>query len=103
MGNHSFVLPIIGMHFLRKNELHRERALERRHAVVTVRFEGPDRLIVVPGQIGVSKSDALFVPLSKRVVVLDPETLKPIEASGEFWVSTETFNPFHVIADLRSQ
>jgi len=87
-------------HFLKPDEVRGEHDyLTRPRAVVTVRYEAPNILRVQQYKgIGVVKPDVGMVPVPDRIKVVD-ERGKVIKPSGQFLVSTETFNPYHVVAD----
>jgi hypothetical protein len=58
----------------------------------------PRRLIVEPDILILKARDVALVPLPEDVIVVseDGEVLKP---SWGFWVSVETFDPYHVLTD----
>lgn len=86
-------------HPLRSSEAHRARAIGRPFACVTVKVVGLDVLEVVAGSIAVFKSDALIVELPERFRVLDEEGREiPAGKHRCFWISTESFNPYHLLA-----
>ena len=84
-------------HFLKKEELRRRSALGCTRACVTVKRDG-DRLVVQEG-IGFVEYDAVFAELPSRISVVDKDG-EEIKATGRFLVSTETFDPFHVLVDM---
>jgi len=85
------------MHFLKKKEVFGAAAIARRRACVTVRYE--DGKLLVQDGIAVTKLDAIFVELPERIVVIDSAG-KKVKATGKFLVSTETFNPYHLVVDM---
>jgi hypothetical protein len=87
----------VQLHFLKEGELYGAAAIERRRACVTVRYV--DGKLWVQDGIGVTKMDAIFVELPERIAVVDDKG-KRIKATGRFLVSTETFNPFHLVVDM---
>ena len=66
-------------------------------ACVTVRAEGK-RLVVVPGSIGVLKSDALVMPLPLEIEVCEEGGWR-IRPERKFYITTETFDPYHALTD----
>lgn len=89
-------------HFLKPDEVRGAYDhLTRPRAVVTVRYEAPNLLRVQPDMpIGVVKPDVGMVPVPDRIKVVDPKG-KAIRPSGKFLVSTESFNPYHLVADWK--
>lgn len=86
------------MHFLTKKEVVRAAPIGCRRACVTVRYE--DKTLCVQNDvIGVTNDDAEFVELPERILVVDGRGRR-IKAIGKFLVSTETFNPFHLVVDI---
>jgi hypothetical protein len=78
------------------------RALWKLRACVTVRVEFRDRkpvLVVKPGSVSLLKGDAVLTELPKEISVID-EDGKRIKATGKFYVTTETFDPYHCVTDL---
>lgn len=97
------------MHFLRKNEnpgwgaRHTTRVL----AAVRVRHETvdrEDRLVLDPDPeadpFSFVKPGTALVKLPDRVPVLAPDGSR-IKTSHQFWVTTETFNPYHLVLDIQ--
>lgn len=72
------------------------RPLGRQWAAVTVRVE-KGALIVQP-EISVIKPETLVFPLPDRVLVKGPDG-KVIKPSGRFMITTETFDPYHLLLD----
>ena len=89
------------MHFLTNRERDRADRIGRLRAAVTVRFErrGGQRTLNVEPGIKMLTHDALIVPLPKNVLVLD-EDGKAIQPVGTFYVTLESFDPFHLLADI---
>ena len=67
-------------------------------AVMVSRKKGKD-LVIVPGQIHLLKDDTQVVELPEDYTILNPEDGTPIEPSFSFWITTETFDPFHAVID----
>jgi|WetSurMetagenome_2_1015567.scaffolds.fasta_scaffold11132_2 hypothetical protein len=72
-------------------------------AAVRVRVEPhkrrePRKLVVESGVFVLKANDVALVPLPEDVVVMSKggEVLKP---TWGFWVSVETFDPYHVLTD----
>lgn len=95
------------MHFLRENERGHYRCTTRPIAAVRVKFETVDkaRVLVMCGPdegkspLGVLRPDVRIAALPADVKILDPETRKPIKRSKQFWVTAETFDPYHMVID----
>jgi hypothetical protein len=85
------------LHFLKKKEIFKAAPIERRRACVTARYE--DGKLWIQDGIGVTKTDAIFVELPERIAVVGSDG-KRIKATGKFFVSVETFNPFHLVVDM---
>lgn len=68
---------------------------------VEVKSKGKDRwLEIVPGEVCVLKSDALVMELPVDIPVRAPDEDEPIRpARGVFLISTETFDPYHLVCD----
>lgn len=87
------------MHFLRKDELYSTRHVALRAAVM-VEFHQvgrKGRRLVVDPPLRFAR-DAEFARLPPDVEVVDSEG-NPLEPTWGFWVSTETFNPYHLVTD----
>lgn len=92
------------MHFLKKSEVH-ARTLGKPRACVNVKVEGRDRLVVCGGDDGkhgvfVAKIDSQWSELPERIKVVGPDgkVIKPSKGK-QFYVSTETFDPFHALLE----
>jgi hypothetical protein len=72
------------------------RPVGRQWAAVTVRVE-KGSLIVQPG-IGVLKPETLVFPVPDTVLVQGPDG-EVIRPSGRFMITTETFDPYHLVID----
>lgn len=59
---------------------------------------GGDQLHVHPGVFFI-KPGSTVLPLPDGIQVIDPETKEPIPASGRFYVTSESFDPFHLLLD----
>lgn len=98
------------MHFLRKNEMRDARTLLQLRAGVRVKLIGKEseqQLVVdvrededAESPLIILKHDVQVAPLPDRVKVFDPIENKQIKPSGRFFVSTETFDPYHVVCDM---
>jgi len=88
------------MHFLRQDESRGEIAVGRPYAVAHVRVDGTQ--LRLDGGIGVARADTLFVPLPERVQVVDlnGQVMKPSKGK-RFWVSTESFDPHHLVLEAK--
>jgi hypothetical protein len=86
------------MHFLLKKELYQRRRVRVR-ACVMVRLEAGSgvRRLVVDGPVSIT-SGTEFSPLPADVMVVDSEG-NILEPTWGFWVSLETFDPFHLLTD----
>lgn len=90
-------------HFLRLSEV-RDHALGRAHAAVRVRVlkHRPRVLVLDPDEdepILILANDALVVALPKDVTVVTPEG-EPVTSNGQFFVTTESLDPYHAVLDL---
>lgn len=59
---------------------------------------GGDQLHVHPG-IFLIKPGSTILPLPDSIQVIDSETKEPIPASGRFFVTSESLDPFHLLLD----
>lgn len=94
------------MHFLKKDErpsaLHRSGlVVGKPRACVTVCVaQGGAQLVVQPASISIAKKDALFWPLPPRTRVVDEEGQEVRPSLGCcFYVSLETFDPYHLVLE----
>lgn len=99
------------MHFLRKTEIYGQEAARlvpqqpwTGCACVAVKFIGRDRLELQSGSIRLLKGDAKMAPLPPRIAVVDSSG-KPIKPSPgrSFYVTVETFDPFHMLTEIESR
>ncbi len=77
------------------------KSIGRPRAGIKVRRE-KGGLLVNAGEIGVLKSDALVVPLPSYLHVVDSDgegSIKPSNGKS-FFITTETFDPYHFIVEL---
>lgn len=100
------------MHFLRKDECSYPQPLRRPYAARKVWLERKGkaevlRLVVLPEDekdhgVVICQMDVMFVPLPERVKVIGPDgkAIKP--RCKHFWVSVETFDPYHLVTDAPS-
>ncbi len=87
------------MHFLRKSEVYGVTALGRPWACVKVKLSGRDVLEIQEG-ISVGKADSQWVKLPERVKVVGPDGKQVKPSKGKcFWVTVETFDPFHMVTE----
>lgn len=76
----------------------RSQLLPKRAAVQVERVP-PYALKVVVGGFVIAKEQVwATVATDKRLKVIGPDG-EPIEPTGEFLISTETFDPFHLVTD----
>jgi len=92
------------MHILGSDRARFERAVGKKHAAVYVRVVARDTLQLacpprVEFPIGALKADALIVLLPKTIKVLDPDG-KIIKPSRQFYITTESFDPWHLLTDM---
>lgn len=77
------------------------RPLQQPHACVTVEVikQRPHAILKVVGGIRIAQHSTTWVALKPgtQVVTEDGEVIEP---SGTFYVSTETFDPFHLLMDV---
>lgn len=85
------------MHFLRKDELRSRRVTLRACVEARIEREGRTRRLVVEGPLRFTKGTE-FAPLPPDVTVLDSEGNR-LEPTWGFWVSLETFDPYHLVTD----
>ena len=94
------------MHFLNKDEFrpHVVGELEGKPwACTCAEFEHPNKL-VIRGPLGVLKLDTQLARLPERIVVVNPDGKKVLPSKGrQFYVSLETFNPFHLVTEIEER
>lgn len=89
------------MHPLKYDDTRFAQVVGKARAVVTAKAHyKPKRLVIVEGSLGIAKHDTLFVPVPESIPVLDPDG-KPIKPSkgSKFWISVETFDPYHILLE----
>ena len=83
------------MHFLKKAA---GSPLGIIRAAVKVRYDTKKKaLILVRETPMVLKADALIAPIPETIPVLDPDGKR---IKGKFYVTVETFDPFHMVVEL---
>lgn len=89
-------------HFLRESEASYYRTVRASHAAVRVEVRA-GHLWVGDGGIYIPETDrsVSFAPLPKRVKILSEDG--EIRSAGRFWVSLDTFDPFHLVMDLSEE
>ena len=91
------------MHFLRKSEVSSWRTSPGRpYAAVVVRYEkiGRTGRRLIIEEIQICKADTEFQPLPLDVEVVSEEGERVLPSrSKHFWVSTESFDPYHLVTD----
>ena len=90
------------MHFLVHFKRWREQAIGKPRAAVVVEVEkqrSPCTLRVQENSLCILKSDTLMATLPEGVVVLSSDG-KPVKPTGRFYVSTESFDPYHLVTDV---
>lgn len=87
------------MHFMQaRGGLLDSITLGKRRAAVQVRVESK-KLLRVCERILVLGGDVELAKVPTDIVVVDGEG-KVVKPSGEFYVTIETFDPFHALVDL---
>lgn len=91
------------MHFLRKDELFTRR-LRKSKAVVSVRLNGNSLVVGEDQRVGVADESLEWAKLPERISVVDPDG-NALKASPEtvFYVSLETFNPYHLLTEAKEE
>ncbi len=86
-------------HFL-AGRLHGERITYRPYGAVKVELvkHRPPTLRVVPGSICLVKASVYLALLPESVIVVD-DADEQIPASGKFYISTESIDPYHLLID----
>ncbi len=90
------------MHFLTHFGRFREDAIVKPRACVAVRVtrqRGPCTLRIEDAPLRILKADALMAPLPEDVVVLHVDG-RVCKATGRFYVTTESFDPCHMLTDV---
>ena len=92
------------MHFLRKAEVY-ARTLTRPRAAVKVKLEKDKLVVSGPDDEGnpnifVAKLDTQWAPVPDRIKVVGPDgkVIKPSKGKS-FYVTVETFDPFHAVME----
>lgn len=85
-------------HILRPSEIYGGQVGLQR-AVVKVKRDGDN--LVVEGFAGVSLRDTNFVRVPERITVRGEgwKIIRPSKGS-RFWISTNTFDPYHILCEL---
>lgn len=89
------------MHFLGKLARHEQRHLDGPRVAVIVKWTSrrQSALVLVGSDVGVAKDGVRIAELPKKIRVLDPDG-EPVAASGRFFVTTETVDPYHLLLDI---
>lgn len=96
------------MHVLWKTETYGARALGQPHAAVEVKVTGDAELAMRAwaensAAIVIAKHDVIWVELPERFHVLGPDGREVLrEKHLRRLITIETFNPYHLIADVRA-
>lgn len=83
----------------RKAPKYQTRYMRKPWAAVKVQLVGRNTLEVVPGSICILRSGVGLTQVPEGMEVTDPEGRKLEPSHGEFFVSTETFDPYHLVVD----
>ncbi|MFB5269350.1 hypothetical protein ACE41H_21560 [Paenibacillus enshidis] len=86
------------MHPLQKENKH-SRELGRPYAAVQVEHINKV-LVVIPGSVSILKEETKITKLPSAYPVVDSEGYL-IKPSGQFYITTETFDPYHMVIDLQ--
>lgn len=86
------------------------RKLKKPFACVTVRVRdkggvggtGEKHLVVQEGKIGLASPGSGFIEIPAPWVVTDQEG-NSVASSRTFWISVDTFDPYHVVIDAPSE
>jgi len=86
-------------HPVRPRDLHRTQYTQKPWACVKVRREKND--LIIQDGVSVLKVGALLVPVPSylRVVSDEGELITPSKGK-QFWISTESFDPFHLVTEM---
>jgi hypothetical protein len=76
----------------------RARRLGRPYAAIMVERKG-NTLRIIPDQLHILKHDIYVVELPEDITVLPPLGNEPVQSSSRFWITTETFDPYHAVLD----
>jgi len=75
------------------------RNIGRPQAAVTVEYLGKKTFAVQTGGFIILRDDTYVVKIPQDYRIIDPNGGLIIEATHNFWITTETFNPFHAVID----
>ncbi|KJD42797.1 hypothetical protein [Paenibacillus terrae] len=78
---------------------HFSKSLHKPYAAVQVKREGK-KLIIVPETVFISRADTMYITLPAEYQVISQDG-DVISASGLFMISSETFDPYHVLIDYQ--
>lgn len=76
-----------------------EHAIGKSRAAVTIRVKNRNELVVADDGICILKADALISKLPDGVRIYDPNG-KEVTPTGSFYITTESFDPFHIVTDI---
>jgi hypothetical protein len=75
------------------------QTIGRPQAAVTVEYLGNKTFAVQIGGFTILRDDTYVVEIPKDYKIIDPNEGLIIEATHNFWITAETFNPFHAVID----
>jgi hypothetical protein len=89
-------------HFLTKKDLEQSGTTWTTKPLASVMCEWKDgSLVLVKGDsIRLAKPGLSVALLPKHVAVRDPYMLRRLNPGRQFWVSVDTFDPYHLILDI---
>lgn len=78
--------------------------LTRPHAIVMVEVvkQRPTPVLVLAGGVEIAQWDTQWVEVPPGTVIQTPDG-DTIEPSGTFYVSVETFDPYHAVMDVTQE
>lgn len=79
--------------------MYSRRIGQEKVAVKVERIKGTKQYRIVPGEIGVVRSDTVVAELPRDYSIVndDGEEIKPM---GNFHITTETIDPYHLVIDM---
>jgi hypothetical protein len=72
--------------------------LPKPYAAVQVKRDNKN-LIVIPNTVQLAKIDSRFAPVHGTGIEVIDQSGQSIPATGSFYISTETFDPYHLVID----
>lgn len=79
--------------------MYSRRIGQEKAAVKVEKIKGTKQYRIVPGEISIVRSDAVVAELPRDCSVVN-DVGKEIKPMGNFLITTETIDPYHLVIDM---